>query len=86
MATDRTRRMTLRLRNQLQLPRVVVLEPWTGEYTLHPGKTFDIIAEGDLAYPLEVELVEDRVIVHCFDSAGASMAIYQDGKELVTSE
>jgi hypothetical protein len=78
-------RVTLRLTNSLAGPRTIVLEPWTGEYTLQPGKSFDIIAEGDLAYPLQVELSEDRVIVYCFDSAGAEMSIFENGKELRSS-
>jgi hypothetical protein len=74
------------LTNSLGVARTVVLEPWTGEYTLLPGKAFDIIAEGDVALPLQVELSDERVIVYCFDSAGAQMSIFQDGQELKTSE
>lgn len=83
---SRNTRVTLRLTNSLEIARTVVLEPWTGEYTLRPGKAFDIVAEGDVAFPLQVELSDDRVIVHCFDSAGAEMSIFQDGQELTTSE
>lgn len=79
-------KVTLRLMNSLDVARTVVLEPWTGEYTLQPGRSFDIVAEGDISYPLQVELSEDRVIVYCFDSAGAQMSIFQDGTELTTSE
>jgi hypothetical protein len=79
-------KVTLRLTNQLDSSRVVVLEPWTGEYTLRPGKSFEIIAEGDLSLPLEVELVDDRFMVCAFDSAGALLRIYQDGKEVPRSE
>lgn len=86
MTSDTTGRMTLRLTNRLDVPRTIVLEPWTGEYTLYPGKSFDVVAEGDLAQPLEVEITDDRVVVYCFDSAGASMTVYQDGKELIKSE
>ena len=86
MTSNANGRITLRLTNGLDAPRTVVLEPWTGEYTLQPGKAFDIVAEGSLAYPLGVELTEDRVIVTCFDSAGAQMSIFSDGKELTTSE
>jgi hypothetical protein len=79
-------RVTLRVTNSLEDARTVVLEPWTGEYTLQPGKSFDIVAEGQLSFPLQVELSENQVIVHCFDSAGAKMSIFQDGTELTTSE
>jgi hypothetical protein len=79
-------KVKLRLTNSLDAARTVVLEPWTGEYTLRPGSSFDIVAEGDLAYPLQVELSLDRVIVYCFDSAGAQMSIFEDGKERTVSE
>ena len=83
---EKNAKVTLQLTNNLGVARTVVLEPWTGEYTLRPGETFDIVAEGDLAYPLQVELSEDRVVVYCFDSAGAQMAIFSDGKELKISQ
>jgi hypothetical protein len=86
MAAEPQRRMTLRLTNRLRVARVVVLEPWTGEYTLQPGTSFDIVAEGDMSYPLEVEVADDRIVVYCFDSEGASLTIFQDGQELVRSE
>lgn len=83
---DPNARVKLRLTNNLTVPRKVVLEPWTGEYTLYPGKTFEIIAEGDLKRPLEIEVIEDRLVVYAFDSAGAMLTIFADGKELTTSE
>jgi hypothetical protein len=79
-------KVKLQLTNKLGAARTVVLEPWTGEYTLRPGETFDIVAEGDLAYPLQVELSEGRVTFYCFDSAGAQMSIFSNGKELKNSE
>ena len=79
-------RMRLKLTNSLDRPRIVVLEPWTGEYTLKPGKSFEIIAEGDMAQPLEIELVEDRIVVYAFDTAGAMLTIFEDGKERLQSE
>lgn len=82
----RNAKVTLRLTNNLEAARIVVLEPWTGEYALQAGKTFDIVAEGDLDYPLHVELNDDRIVVYCFDSAGAQMSVFQEGKELRTSE
>ena len=63
-----------------------MLEPWTGEYTLRPGTSFEIVAEGNLEYPLEVEIVEDRILVYSFDSEGAMLTIFQNGKELLRSE
>jgi len=79
-------RVTLRLTNNLDRPRTVVLEPWTGEYTLNPGKTFEIVAQGDLAYPLEIEVIDDRLVVYAFDSAGAMLTIFAEGRELTRSE
>ena len=83
---EKNAKVTLRLTNSLDTARIVVLEPWAGEYTLQPGRCFDIVAEGNISYPLQVELSDDRVIVYCFDSAGAQMSIFQDGAELTTSE
>jgi len=40
------------------LPRLIVLEPWGGEYWLPTGKTYEPVSEGDLAYPMEIELHE----------------------------
>jgi hypothetical protein len=82
---EKNAKVTLRLTNSLQAARTVVLEPWTGEYKLRPGGTFDIVAEGNLEYPLQVELSEDRIIVYSFDSAGAQMSIFEDGNELKSS-
>ena len=79
-------KVTLRITNRLDTSRIVVLEPWAGEYTLAPGKSFDVVAEGDLEYPLELEILGDRVIVYSFDSAGALLSIFQDGKEILRSE
>lgn len=83
---NRNCRVTLHLTNSLDTPRTVVLEPWTGEYTLRPDRSFDIVAEGNSEHPLQIELSDDRVIVSCFDSAGAQMSIFQDGVELKRSE
>ncbi len=79
-------RVALRLTNQLSDERTVVLEPWTGEYKLRAGGTVDIVATGNRDLPLEIELNEDRIIVYCFDSAGAQMSIFRDGQELTSSE
>ncbi len=76
----------LKLTNGLTIPRRVVLEPWAGEYTLHPGKSFEIVAEGDMKEPLEVEILEDTVVVYALNSVGAMLSIFQDGTELLRSE
>ena len=79
-------RVTLRLTNQLSDQRTVVLEPWTGEYKLRAQGALDIVLDGNRDLPLQIELNEDRIIVYCFDSAGAQVAIFRDGKELTASE
>ena len=78
-------RVTLRVTNNLDTARTVVLEPWAGEYTLRPGGAFDVVAEGDINHPLQIELIEDRVIVYCFDSEGAEMSVFENGVELRAS-
>lgn len=75
--------VTLRLRNSLDAPRTVFLEPWTDEYALNPGQTCDIVAEGDLSLPLEVEVDAERIVVHCFDSKGAFMRVLSINGERV---
>lgn len=79
-------KVSLRVVNSQSEPRVIVLEPWTGEYTLQPHKEFLIVAEGDPAWPMTVELADNRVYVHTFASEGADMTIFQDGVEIVRSE
>jgi len=79
-------KITLRLTNSLESDRTVVLEPWSGEYTLRPGKAFDIVAEGDPTSRLEIELSNERVIVYSFASVDAQLSIFQDGNEILTSE
>ena len=68
----------LRITNSLDSAQTVVLEPWTTEHRLQLGEGVDLLASGDSAYPLEIELVDDRIIVCCFDSERASMSILGD--------
>jgi hypothetical protein len=79
-------RINLKLTNSLGTPRTVVLEPWTTEYVLAPGRTFEIVAEGDLSYSLGIELFEEQVIVHSLDSEGAMLTVFENGKELEPSD
>ncbi len=76
------RRFTLKVTNSLDTARVLMLEPWTGEYSLPPGKTLEVLAEGDLSYPLEVEIAEDRIIVHGFDTTDSMLTVFDNGREL----
>lgn len=75
-------RITLKITNSLTSARLLMIEPWTGEYNLPPGKTLEVVAEGDLAYPLEVEVTEDRFIVYGFDTINSLLTVFDDGREL----
>jgi hypothetical protein len=73
--------ISIKLTNRLSTLYKIMLEPWTGVYTLESGKSFDIVAEGDITLPLEVEVCDDRLILTAFDSAGALLTVFQDGKQ-----
>lgn len=75
-------RVTLKVTNKFAEPRVLIVEPWASEYLLPPGKSFDVIANGDLSYPLEIELVADHITVYAFDSAGAMITVQHEGREV----
>jgi len=81
MGSDRVA-FTLRLTNHLDAPRTVILEPWTGEYRLPAGGRLEIGVEGTPRTPLEVELVEDRVVVYAFDTTDAMLTAHRDGRPL----
>jgi hypothetical protein len=76
------RRVTLKFSNKLPTQRTLVLEPWSGEYLLAPGKTLEVVAEGDTSYPLEVELDEDRIVLYGFDTTDSMLTVFEDGREL----
>lgn len=82
MTTRITGRVTLKLSNKLEEPRVLIIEPWASEYLLPAGKSFDVIAEGDLNYPLEVEVAQDHITVYAFDSAGAMITVQDGGRDV----
>ena len=82
MAAAAPVRFTLRLVNKLPTSRVVVLEPWTGEYQLAASSALDIAVEGSPKTPLGIELDGDRIIVYSFDTTDAMLTAYRDGKEL----
>lgn len=81
-------RGTIRIivRNSLSEARTVVLEPWSGQYTLPANHAYEIVAYGDLSLPIELELFDDQLIVHSLDSAGAMLRIFANGIEIVRSE
>ena len=82
MASVTPVQFTLRLVNKLPTPRVVIFEPWTGEYQLAASTTLDIAVEGSPKTPLEIELDGDRIIVYAFDTTDAMLTAYRDGREL----
>jgi hypothetical protein len=55
------------------------LEPWATEYAFPAGKSYDIVAEGDLSAPFEIEWYDDRLAVYSIDTKGASMTVFDDG-------
>lgn len=75
-------RFTLRLTNSLDAARTVVLEPWTGEYRLGPGERLEIDVAGTPSTPLEIEVVDDRIVVYAFDTTDAMLTAYRDGQQL----
>jgi len=70
--------VTLRLTNHLSHPRTLILEPWTTEYTLQAGDSIEILAEGDVSLPLEVEVANNSWTLHCFDSQGALLTVTRE--------
>ena len=76
------RRVTLKITNSLPVARILMLEPWAGEYRLSPGKTLEVIAEGDFAFPLEFEVRDDRVVLHGFDTTDSMLTVYDQGVQL----
>ena len=69
----------VRITNRLETTQTLMIEPWTTEYVLPPGRTLDVIAKGDPRYPLEVELDEAYVTFTGFDSEGAIVDVFQNG-------
>ena len=82
MSSSTRQEFTLLLTNRLDVPRTVVLEPWTGEYSLPAGGRLEIAVQGTPSTPLEVELQGDRIIIHAFDTTDAMLTAYRDGREL----
>jgi hypothetical protein len=72
----------LKITNSLPHARLLMIEPWTGEYPLPPGKTLEVLAEGDLTYPLEIEVTEERFIVYGFDTKNSLLTVFDNGTEL----
>ncbi|MBZ4411921.1 hypothetical protein K8640_27260 [Myxococcus sp. XM-1-1-1] len=73
-------RLTLNIQNTTHNKLEIILEPWTGQYFLHPGEAFDVVAEGDIALPLGIEIAENRVSITCFDTVDSDMYVLRNGK------
>lgn len=71
------------LRNGERRPRRLIIEPWASEFTLRPGQAYVIHAEGDLSLPFRVELTDDGVTLSSFDSGGALVTVFEDGREVL---
>ena len=73
--------ITVKVANNLASPQALVIEPWLTEYALPQGKTLDVVLTGDPKYALEVSVDDERITVFCFDSAGATMSVRDQGIE-----
>jgi hypothetical protein len=82
MSHANTGRVVIKITNSLNVSRILMLEPWTGEYDLPPGKTLDVVAEGDLRLPLEIEITDERVIIYGFDSSYSLLTAFDGATEL----
>jgi hypothetical protein len=71
-----------RIVNRRDATFVLVIEPWANEYPFPPGKTYELVVEGDVKKPFEVEWYEDRVVVYSIDTKGAMVRIFEDGREI----
>lgn len=59
---------------------VVVLEPWGGEYDIEPDQALELVVEGNLGAPLEIEVDEKRLTI---TSDGPDLKMTRDGKQVV---
>jgi hypothetical protein len=75
--------LKIRIHNSLTKSRILVLEPWASEIELPAGETFLLVSEGDPAFPMEFELLDDRVVIYAFDSAGAMLSLYNEAGQKV---
>ncbi len=72
----------LKFTNKRREGQRIVLEPTAWEYMLAAGRTYEIVAEGDTAYPLGIEVTDEFIVVSAFDSKGARLTVLEDGLEL----
>jgi len=76
-------KVLVKVTNNLQTSRVLVIEPWLTEYAMPPGKSLEVIFTGNPKYSLEFEVDERGFVFFGFDSAGASMTVLDAGKPAV---
>jgi hypothetical protein len=83
---DDSGRIRLQITNSLSSARILMIEPWTGEYPLPPGKSLDVLAEGDISYPLEIKVTEEQFIVYGFDTTNSLLTVLEWSGARVISE
>ena len=86
MATGRKGTMVLKFTNSLTQARTLILEPWTGEYSIAPGNSVELVAEGPPPQNFEIELLEDTVVVYALGGEGTDVRVFRDGEEVAKSE
>lgn len=80
--TDVLKQQTIKLSNHLPAPRMIVLEPWGGEYPLLAGESVDLRVEGGDNHPLAIELFEDRVVISSLDTGHRKLTLTREGRQL----
>lgn len=81
MPRDASMTVTVRVTNKRKVGQTLVVEPWATEYALAPGQALDVAVRGDPQYPLEIDFEDERILLYAFDSAGASVAVFDHGVE-----
>jgi hypothetical protein len=71
--------VTLKVQNDRSSSKSLIIEPWLTEYTLHAGKSLEVVLSGDPKYPLAIHVNDENITVYAFDSAGATMSV-RDGE------
>ena|SRR5690348_10853232 len=57
-----------------------ILEPWAEQYTMAPGTSFDVVAEGPPGDYVQIEWSETRIVVYGW--TGSVISVYEKGREL----
>ncbi len=72
----------LRLANLDDEARKVILEPWTGEYTIGSHGDLEVEVTGTPGTPLLIELQGSEITISAFDTPGAELKAFRGGTEL----